>query len=84
MKIALTTIASFIFSYLFNAYAYNSFNPASFPIEAKYLSSFGTLFIFLFVKFIESRVFEDMQEKINELSEYKKEVEELKKKYNIN
>ncbi len=75
MKKITPIIASILISYLFNAYAYNSFNSANFPIEAKYLSSFGVLLIIVFTLVVKDEVINDQTDKINKLQ---KELDKLK------
>jgi len=68
MKKTLTiTVSSVLISYLFNCYAYNSFNSANFPIEAKYLSSFGVLIIIAITTFIKDETIKLQSEKIDDL-----------------
>jgi len=69
MKKIKIIISSVLLSYLFNCYAYNSFNSANFPIEAKYLSSFGVLIIIAITLLVKGEVINDQTDKINKLQD---------------
>ncbi len=65
MKQILIVTISIIISYLFNAYAYNSFNPVNYPTEAKFLTCFGVLILTLIRSVVYSEYVNDLENKLN-------------------
>lgn len=73
MKQIIIIISSIVISYLFNAYAYSSFNPSVYPVEDKYLSCFGVLAILAIRSIVYDMILEDLTDKIKTLENEKDE-----------
>lgn len=55
-------------SYLFNAYAYNSFNPVNFPTECKFLTCFGVLIILVIRSVVYNEILDFLKDEIQKLN----------------
>lgn len=67
MKKIAIPICSIIISYLFNCYAYNSFDSSKFPLEAKILQCLGVLIIIAVTVIVRDETILDQKNTINRL-----------------
>ena len=67
MKQIIIIIASILISYLFNAYAYNSFSPINYPTASKFLTCFGVLTLVLIRSIVYSESLEGLRDEVKKL-----------------